>query len=54
MQHALVWSFSREDWADMADDFYETIPVLDDFADAVRAENYSPLPDDWVDRKSVV
>src|SRR6202789_260407 len=32
----------------MADDFYETIPVLDDFADAVRAENYSPLPDDWV------
>src|SRR5271163_5327102 len=32
----------------MADDFYETIPVLDDFADAVRSENYSPLPDDWV------
>ena len=32
----------------MADDFYETIPVLDDFADAVRGENYSPLPDDWV------
>jgi hypothetical protein len=32
----------------VADDFYETIPVLDDFADAVRAENYSPLPDDWV------
>ena len=32
----------------MADDFYETIPVLDDFADAVRAENYRPLPDDWV------
>jgi hypothetical protein len=32
----------------MANDFYETIPVLDDFADAVRAENYSPLPDDWV------
>ena len=24
----------------MADDFYETIPVLDDFADAVRGENY--------------
>ena len=23
--------------ADMADDFYETIPVLDNFADAVRA-----------------
>src|SRR3984957_9447731 len=32
----------------MADDFYETIPVLDSFADAVRAENYSPLPDDWI------
>jgi hypothetical protein len=32
----------------MADDFYETIPVLDNFADAVRAESYSPLPDDWV------
>src|ERR1700722_3557097 len=32
----------------MADDFFETIPVLDNFADAVRAENYSPLPDDWV------
>ena len=32
----------------MADDFYETIPVLDNFADAVRGENFSPLPDDWV------
>ena len=32
----------------MAGDFYETIPVLDNFADAVRGENYSPLPDDWV------
>jgi len=32
----------------MAGDFYETIPVLDNFADAVRAENYRPLPDDWV------
>ena len=32
----------------MADDFYETIPVLDNFADAVRGENYSRLPDDWV------
>ena len=31
----------------MAGDFYETIPVLDNFADAVRAENYRPLPDDW-------
>ncbi len=32
----------------MASDFYETIPVLDDFAEAVRGENYRPLPDDWV------
>ena len=32
----------------MASDFYETIPVFDDFADAVRAESYRPLPDDWV------
>ena len=32
----------------MPGDFYEIIPVLDDFADAVRGENYSPLPDDWV------
>jgi hypothetical protein len=32
----------------MAGDFYETIPILDNFADAVRAENYRPLPDDWV------
>ncbi len=31
----------------MAGDFYETIPVLDNFADAVRGENYRPLPDDW-------
>ena len=26
---ALVWSFSRTDFANMAGDFYETIPVLD-------------------------
>jgi hypothetical protein len=32
----------------MTSDFYETIPVLDNFADAVRAENYRPLPDDWL------
>ncbi len=31
----------------MAGDFYETIPVLGNFADAVRAENYRPLPGDW-------
>ena len=28
--------------------FYESLPILNDFADAVRAENYRPLPDDWV------
>ena len=29
-------------------DFYGSLPVLDDFADAVKAENYRPLPDGWV------
>ena len=29
-------------------DFYASIPVFDDFADAVKPENYRPLPDDWV------
>jgi hypothetical protein len=32
----------------MASNFYETIPIFEDFAEAVRAENYRPLPDDWV------
>ena len=32
----------------MSGDFYETIPALGNFADAVRAENYRPLPDDWL------
>ena len=32
----------------MASNFYESIPICDDFAEAVRAENYRPLPDDWV------
>ena len=32
----------------MAGDFYETIPVHDNFANAVRAENYRPLPNGWV------
>jgi hypothetical protein len=35
----------------MADDgrgFYESLPVLADFAAAVRAENYRPIPDDWM------
>jgi hypothetical protein len=32
----------------MVSNFYETVPILENFADAVRAENYSPLPDDWV------
>ena len=29
-------------------DFYDTLPILGDFADAVKAENYRPLPDSWV------
>src|SRR6201987_5342148 len=32
----------------MAGAFYETIPIFDNFPDAVRAENYTPLPDDWI------
>ncbi|HEX9170700.1 MAG TPA: DUF3095 family protein [Roseiarcus sp.] len=28
--------------------FYESIPIFDEFAEAVRPENYNPLPDDWV------
>lgn len=28
-------------------DFYQSLPILGDFAEAVRAENYAPLPDDW-------
>ena len=32
----------------MTGDFYDSIPVLDNFAEAVRPENYKPLPDDWV------
>jgi hypothetical protein len=28
-------------------DFYQSLPILTDFAAAVRAENYRPLPDDW-------
>ena len=34
--------------ADDEIDFYQSLPVLNDFAAAVRAENYRPLPDDWV------
>jgi hypothetical protein len=29
-------------------DFYASLPVLDDFAEAVKPEKYRPLPDDWV------
>jgi hypothetical protein len=28
-------------------DFYASVPVLDDFAEAVRPRNYRPLPDGW-------
>lgn len=31
-----------------APDFYLTIPVVADFAEAVKPANYRPLPDDWV------
>ncbi len=29
-------------------DFYDTLPILDDFAEAVNIQNYRPLPDGWV------
>ncbi len=29
-------------------EFYASLPILRDFAEAVKAENYRPLPDDWV------
>jgi hypothetical protein len=32
----------------MASNFYESIPIFDDFAEAVRPQNHRPLPDDWV------
>ena len=32
----------------MMSDFYESIPIFDEFGEAVRPENYRPLPDDWV------
>jgi hypothetical protein len=32
----------------MTVDFYDLIPIFDEFAEAVRPENYRPLPDDWV------
>jgi Protein of unknown function (DUF3095) len=32
----------------MTTNFYDTIPISDEFAEAVRPENYRPLPDDWV------
>ena len=32
----------------MSSNFYESIPIFDEFAEAVRPENYRPLPDDWV------
>ena len=32
----------------MTSNFYELIPIFDEFAEAVRPENYRALPDDWV------
>jgi Protein of unknown function (DUF3095) len=29
-------------------DFYASLPILDNFADAVRSEAYRGLPDDWI------
>src|ERR1700734_2720812 len=38
----------RRGRAAMSSNFYESIPIFDEFAEAVRRENYCPLPDDWV------
>jgi Protein of unknown function (DUF3095) len=32
----------------VASDFYQSIPIFDEFAQAVRPGNYRPLPDDWM------
>src|SRR5271163_2060290 len=32
----------------MSSNFYESIPIFDEFAEAVRPENTRSLPDDWV------
>jgi hypothetical protein len=29
-------------------DFYDRLPILDDFAEAARATNHAPAPNDWV------
>jgi Protein of unknown function (DUF3095) len=31
----------------MSSNFYESIPIFDEFGEAVRPQNYRPLPDDW-------
>jgi hypothetical protein len=33
---------------EVAADFYAAIPVIGNFAEAVRAQSYRPLPDDWI------
>ena len=32
----------------MAENFYESIAIFEEFAEAVKPGNYRPLPDDWV------
>ncbi len=34
--------------SDANQDFYASIPIFDDFADAVKSQNYRALPDDWI------
>lgn len=31
-----------------SDNFFDTVPVFDDFEDVTNVDNYRPLPDDWV------
>lgn len=30
-----------------AESFYDRLPVLDDFSEVIRPQNYAPLPEDW-------
>ena len=47
--HALTSARSRTERRGRdGDQLLESIPILDEFAEAVRPENYRPLPDDWV------
>ena len=46
---ALPWIYKQARHMNVNDrEFYASLPVFSNFADAVRLESYRPLPDDWV------